>query len=133
MARIIRQSYIEESVDFLLSFDLIGHEGSGYSFPCDEAGVVAEGELYPAGLENLAECRATIGTRVHAPEILRREHRFRHAAVLACDCGREVTLCSFTNACDCGRDYNSSGSLLAPRAQWGEETGESLGDILRIP
>jgi hypothetical protein len=30
----------------------------------------------------------------------------------------------------CGRDYNSSGQLLAPREQWGWDTGESLSDIL---
>ncbi len=35
--------------------------------------------------------------------------------------------------CDrCGADYNSSGQMLADRSQWGEETGESLADILRI-
>ena len=41
-------------------------------------------------------------------------------------CGEwmEVTR-RFTTTCDhCGADYNSSGQLLAPRAQWGEETGE---------
>jgi hypothetical protein len=32
----------------------------------------------------------------------------------------------FTNTCpDCGADYNSGGQRLAPRSQWGEETGES--------
>lgn len=46
------------------------------------------------------------------------------AAVLRCHCGRQVHLWSFTNTCDCGSDYNMSGSLLAPREQWGEETGE---------
>lgn len=30
----------------------------------------------------------------------------------------------------CARDYNSSGQLLAPREQWGWDTGESLSDIL---
>jgi hypothetical protein len=46
-----------------------------------------------------------------------------------CECGREVVCYGFTNECECGRDYNMSGSLLAPREQWGEETGESLADI----
>lgn len=31
----------------------------------------------------------------------------------------------------CGREYNSSGQLLAPREQWGEETGEHPADIAR--
>lgn len=47
-----------------------------------------------------------------------------------CLCGREVGLLFFTNTCECGRDYNMSGQLLASREQWGEETGESVSDIL---
>jgi len=49
------------------------------------------------------------------------------------DCGYPVPLLGFTNTCVCGTDYNMSGQRLAPREQWGEETGESLSDILRIP
>lgn len=30
----------------------------------------------------------------------------------------------------CGTEQNSSGQLLAPRSQWGEETGESYSDIM---
>lgn len=49
-----------------------------------------------------------------------------------CECGHEVQLLKFTNTCEsCGRDYNMSGTLLAPRSRWGEETGESANDILR--
>lgn len=48
-----------------------------------------------------------------------------------CDCcGRRVWLSGFTNTCDCGADYNNSGDLLAPRSQWGAETGETVSDIL---
>lgn len=53
-------------------------------------------------------------------------------AIGKCFCGRQVTLAGFTNACDCGRDYNSAGQMLAPREQWGEETGESVSDILAV-
>ncbi len=49
-----------------------------------------------------------------------------------CECGHEVELLKFTNSCgECGRDYNISGVLLAPRSQWGEETGETADDILQ--
>ena len=46
-----------------------------------------------------------------------------------CPCGRKVYVIDggyspFTTTCDCGKDYNSSGQELAPREQWGEETGE---------
>jgi len=54
-------------------------------------------------------------------------------AVGACNhCGRHVELDGFTNSCTCGADYNWAGQELAHRSQWGEETGESLADILRI-
>ena len=48
-----------------------------------------------------------------------------------CECGHQVSLQEFTNTCVCGRDYNMSGELLAPRSQWGEETGETAEEILR--
>jgi len=56
----------------------------------------------------------------------------RVPAIGQCGCGKHVELSGFTNTCDCGADYNSSGQRLADRAQWGEETGEHLSDILRI-
>lgn len=31
----------------------------------------------------------------------------------------------------CGREFNSAGQELAPRSQWGEETGESASDYDR--
>lgn len=46
------------------------------------------------------------------------------------DCGREVMLYSFTNTCECGAEYNTSGQKLAPRSQWGAETGETHMDII---
>jgi hypothetical protein len=51
-------------------------------------------------------------------------------AVGRCACGSEVTLSGFTNTCECGTDYNMSGDKLASREQWGEETGESVAEIL---
>lgn len=40
-------------------------------------------------------------------------------------CGAWLRCDRFTNTCDrCGADYNMSGARLAPREQWGEETGE---------
>jgi hypothetical protein len=57
----------------------------------------------------------------------------REPAVGACNrCGAHVTLSGFTNTCRCGADYNMSGQELADRSQWGEETGESVADILSV-
>lgn len=50
---------------------------------------------------------------------------------IVCERCGEILLCmTNTNTCDCGADYNMSGQILAPRSQWGEETGESVSDIL---
>jgi hypothetical protein len=53
-----------------------------------------------------------------------------YPAVWECDCGEELFCCDFTNTCDgCGADYNWNGTRLAPREQWGEETGEHWSEI----
>jgi len=45
--------------------------------------------------------------------------------LVTCGCGRNVWCDEFTNTCDvCLTDYNWAGQRLAPRSQWGEETGE---------
>lgn len=62
-----------------------------------------------------------------------RKHTHTTPAVGECNgCGRDVELHGFTNTCACGIDYNMSGQQLAHRSQWGEETGESVSDILGI-
>jgi hypothetical protein len=53
-------------------------------------------------------------------------------AVGLCDCGTEVVLATNTNTCDgCGVEYNAWGQKLAPRSQWGWETGEHSADVAR--
>ena len=52
----------------------------------------------------------------------------RQPPIVTCTCGRKVECPNFTNTCDCGADYNFAGQLLAPRDQWGEETGEHWFD-----
>ena len=62
----------------------------------------------------------------------RRIDRYVSGYVLVrCACGREVQCEGFTSTCARGRDYNWAGQELAPRSQWGEETGEHWSDILR--
>ena len=52
--------------------------------------------------------------------------------VIIC-CNQELRCPDFTNTCPvCGADYNWAGQRLAPRSQWGEETSESVADILAI-
>jgi len=60
------------------------------------------------------------------------ERVYFEPAIVRCDCGHEIELHdSMANGCDhCDREYNGSGQLLADRCFWGEETGESVSDIL---
>lgn len=83
-------------------------------FESPSAGLVCEG------------CRWDILDELHAQG----DHE-RATLVQACDCGRQVWCDGFTNTCECGADYNSSGQLLAPREQWGEETGEHWTDCVK--
>ncbi len=73
----------------------------------------------------------TLHTYKVSPEIQTYGKHIHTPAVGECNrCGADVHLYGFTNTCECGADYNMSGQELAPREQWGEETGESLADIL---
>jgi hypothetical protein len=64
-------------------------------------------------------------------ELMSRNFREVKVKIGECVCGGEVMLYGFTNTCNCGRDYNMNGQELAPRSQWGEETGESYSDIMQ--
>jgi hypothetical protein len=63
-----------------------------------------------------------------------RERKDGYPAIGLCiRCGEEVILQGFTNTCErCGADYDIAGRRLAPREQWGWETGETAADILRL-
>jgi hypothetical protein len=130
MVEIIHRRRTEESVTRYHEYEWADCPGAGFSFNVDEEDRIV---VTDCNRENVELCRSG------DPRIVDRGIReFRHAytlpAVGRCSCGEEVELAHFTNTCDgCGRDYNASGQQLAPRSQWGEETGESLGDILRIP
>jgi hypothetical protein len=67
-----------------------------------------------------------IQEKVTCPET----NRTLENALGRCVCGVIVELGHFTCTCDCGREYNWNGTELAPREQWGEETGESEADIM---
>lgn len=119
---ISRRKSVETTV-YRLNFSRIDDPGSGYIFDCDEAGVVDRSKLLPAGVANLDACLRGdgVGRGRIQPVIM----CYVHSAVIECDCGMHLTLnSSWANECDCGLEYNGSGQMLAPRDQWGEETGE---------
>jgi hypothetical protein len=130
--RIVKNSARGVSVSYSHNFgrpDKRGEIQLCAGFECSESGEIFEPK-FQAGRDNLARCLAGLDGIV-SMGIQRSEHSWYEAAIGECvNCKRRVTLSGFTNTCDCGADYNSSGQLLAPRSQWGEETGETASDIL---
>lgn len=125
----IKHSRIVDVVRHTRFFEQVNCPGAGFGFDCDADGNV---NLPEEAVSNYRACIAGEFNVVDRGVVVER-WSYREPAVGLCCCGREVELCGFTNTCDCGRDYNSAGQELAPREQWGEETGESLSDILMIP
>jgi hypothetical protein len=136
--KILQSRIHHHEVYYMLGFEYDDLPGAGFAFDCDENGIVNEAELKvhrPEAYRSLQACRSgeVNGRKVHPMGAEKIERNYNEPAIGECECGEEVVLHGFTNTCDrCERDYNQSGSLLAPREQWGEETFESLGDILRI-
>jgi len=132
--RIIKKSQFITSVEYSLDFRWGDCPSAGFGFPCDEHSNVDVASLAPAAQENYRDCVSGKKEGVSYAGVRKWEHTYREPAIGRCNCGNEVWLAGFTNTCDgCGADYNSAGQRLAPREQWGEETGESPADILRIP
>lgn len=113
-------------------FEWEDEPGAGFSFDCFSDGSFPEKEEHNGKTtqEYFDSLKEKKGLKYIG--IFDRERYFYEAALLKCVCGGSVVLdMVMTNTCDkCGRDYNSNGQLLAAREQWGEDTGESLSDIL---
>jgi hypothetical protein len=121
--QIIKSAQRVEQWSYSRAFDYVGTPGSGFGFPCTEEGNILASQMNDASWENYKKC--VRGEYSVVDKGIRREfHCYTEPAEGKCDCGSIVHLANFTNTCDCGRDYNMSGQALAPRSQWGEETGE---------
>jgi hypothetical protein len=155
--RIIKRREHHEESSYLLTFEYADSPGSGFSFPCHQDGKVKVDNLSELGRKNYVACmqgrvsviRGTQYDRDNEPipgtgkvfmaEVLRAgvqeyKHAWSSPAIGECNhCGEEVLLSGFTNECrGCNTDYNSSGQELAPRECWGEDSGESVSDILSV-
>jgi hypothetical protein len=96
----------------------------GFNVDCTETG-----EVTAEHAEDFAKFRAdeTAGKLIYCGVVTYTRKEVK-AAIIKCNCGQEVYLHGFTNTCECGADYNMGGQRLAPRDQWGEETGEHYSD-----
>jgi hypothetical protein len=129
--KIIKDKEYGTSISYAHEFRMAKSPGQGFSFNSDPSGNVTLNS--PAAKRNYEFClkgENDRGEKIINLGIKTRTHDYRLDAVGECACGNEVTLSQFTNTCDkCNTDYNMSGQRLAPREQWGEETGENLSDI----
>ena len=84
-------------------------------------------------VKDFADKREALGYRAEVVSAVVEDERVGFSKVypvVTCVCGEDVDCQSFTNECECGADYNFNGMRLAPRSQWGEETGEQWQDII---
>lgn len=125
--KITRQASFETIVTYTHEFENRNGRG-GFSFPCSKDGEVFN--LSPEGSANYSRCLTQVD--VIDLGIARNERYEKIPAQGLCVCGETVTLGRWTCSCDCGRDYNSAGQELAPREQWGEETGETYSDLQSV-
>jgi len=110
-----------------------GAPNDGFAFPCDENGVVDVESLAEPALKNHQACLSgqVDGRPIQGPKLEEDSWSWWEPAVGECEvCQREVQLVSGTNTCECGADYNTFGQRLAPREQWGHETGEHWSDCV---
>ena len=131
--KIISPRTVIEAVTYHIYFDYVDQTNTGFGFTCDKYGrVLALDQIQRATYEACMTGEVNDLKVKKSGRVARRSRRVM-PAIGECFCGTRVELSGFTNTCvKCGADYNSAGQRLAPREQWGEETGESIGDILRI-
>jgi hypothetical protein len=130
---ILHEGGRKEGIAHSLVFNCNDCPGAGYGFPCDEKGLILDAEMQPPAWENLAKCLLGIHDVTRIGVKTERWHWWDPDIILCDHCRKgEVTLYGFTNTCPvCQADYNFGGQRLAPRSQWGEETGQTAADILR--
>lgn len=129
-----RRKRIDEHAGWRRSFCYkLSDPHSGFCFSCDEQGDILPG-LNPDAQANYKRAMAMVKRgEMRDLGVSEERHRGWKPRIGLCDCGKQVHLEGFTNTCHgCGADYNHAGQRLAPRSQWGEETGESVADILSV-
>lgn len=127
MIRIIKPRRRVVVTERQIIFDDLKVKGAAFGFPCNGDFVVDREALNPVARANYDRLIADrFDGRYAEPRREEWTRSFYEPAVGRCSCGRAVTL-EGDSSCRCGREYNAVGQELAPRSQWGEETGESFG------
>ena len=130
--KITHRGGMKTAISYDRVFDYRGHCNYGFAFPCDEHGHVSRADLTPGAWDNYDRCLGDAELDVVDRGVRRVEQTYHEPSIGLCNhCGAEVELGRFTCECECGALYNWAGQELAPREQWGEETGEHWSDIER--
>jgi hypothetical protein len=119
------------------SVSLYLFNGTYWVAACDADGNVDEAALHPDGLNSLRMCLQGSDERGRAivlKGVMCQRRTIRLPAIARCHCGALLELeSSWLNTCpSCDRDYDGSGTALAPRHHWGEETGEHWADLVAL-
>jgi hypothetical protein len=130
MAKFVRKESRTQHVEYRYTFRWANDRGSGFGFECDARGNIFA--LTKEQADNLKMCRDRVADGGMIDEgVAKYQWIVNDPAIIECvRCSKNVTLHGFTNTCICGADYNLSGQLLADRKDWGDETGETAGEIL---
>lgn len=133
MAEWLKQRTKIEKEEFFHDYTLAKDPGRGWGFPCDKDGVYNKHLWSKDAVKNLNDCLIGVkaGTIIDHG-VIRDAWEVTEPGVIECaHCHKPVSMNhAFINSCSCGADYDGNGNLLAPRSQWGEETGETASDIL---
>jgi hypothetical protein len=119
MIRIIKEAEIIHRVELSLNFDT--SRTGGYSFPCNENGVVDV--LNPSAQSNFEKCLSGEIKTIRPPYVQERTWTEHIYAIGECFCGGEVELAPDSEGlcyCQCGQCYNSAGQHIRPRSEWEE-------------
>jgi hypothetical protein len=130
MAKLLTERVRMEIVDYTHDFIRKADRGSGWTFPVDEQGNFDTNTNKDA-LANWVYCTEEVkkpNSEIIDEGVQRRVHSYWEPATVRCHCGEIITLSDhFANMCEkCETEYGFNGGQLAPRSQWGYETGENF-------
>ena len=119
MAKILSESKYVEKTYYSYDFDI--NKDGGFTFPCDENGIIDFPSLNDGAKQNLIYCLnntskfKSIGKRKHG-------YSYKEPAVLKCNCSAEFPLINeYLGACECpecGQWYNLFGQELENPSEW---------------
>lgn len=122
MAKIISESKHVKEIICSYEFDI--DENGGFSFPCDENGIMDMSTLTEEAKQNLIFCLNNTSKFQFAGK---KEHTIEYIdpAIMECDCGARFPLVNeYRGACECpecGQWYNLFGQKLENPQIWNKE------------